>query len=324
MYFGSAINYFLFGEPEAIVPVLSQAPAPQAVLDHQTQLKNLIASSPLDPQTVIVQGDAINQVLIAQLIQNCVLPLYKMPYPENPTYATSQGRLKMWAPRSTSSSTSPARRYHGCMHSARTALWTQLFRRLYAQLGRPIADNPILLALAGAYHDAGREGEGEDKWDGDSADLLGVFMDRLGADLYSKNIYIQTIKEKDPAGDLFSTDMQRIVHDADCVDVIRVRFTFIQSKLCFWGFNGADKKYLNQLIEECHKFTKLTEEEKAQAYLEQNSSDFYGDLVRFLFSMKSSYPLITRLIEADMSEILKGNSTVDLEMFAKLCKVKRC
>jgi hypothetical protein len=236
-----------------------------------------------------------DQLVIGRVVQSVAVPLYKIPFKD----AVS----KNINPRTI------IRGPHGTMHCVRTAVWTQVFARFYERvLGRTRVD-PILTALSGAFHDAGREGDGPDLWDRQSGELLDTFLLAQGISEQQRLLYVQAIKEKDPDENKFSSDPQRIAHDADCVDIVRVRGanSFEQDFLCASSLAEVQgkKEVLNRLIEEMKDFIALTESHEVQFSLEYESEDAYGDLVRLLFRFKDRFPTITSLIQDDMREIIK-------------------
>jgi len=166
-----------------------------------------------------------------------------------------------------------------------------------------------IFTTAGAYHDIAREGEGTDYWDEESSEALETLLSTLGIE--EREEYVRAIKEKDPKNGNFSSDVQRILHDADSLDIMRVigRFSFSKNHLCFYAFDPQQRSFCDQLINEIADFISITEKPKIRNELEHFSNDFYGDLVRLLFSEKNNkgttrFPLITQLLQNDMQKIL--------------------
>ena len=192
------------------------------------------------------------------------------------------------------------------MHAARVTLWTQVLSRVYEKLGKKREENSILLASAGAFHDIARENEGKDLWEKESARLLKLLFIKVDIDPRLHERYVQAISEKDPPNNLFSTTEQQIVHDADCLEIMRfIGFLYFRKNfLCFYGFNPYQKSFSKKLIQEVYDFIKITEDPKMQRHLESYSKDFYMDLIRLLFELKDKFPLIISLLEPDMEKIL--------------------
>lgn len=298
----------------------------RAYSEHQQGLLALVRDEPVD--AALFRENSVrplNQLAIARMVQQHALPLYKQPMPPNPSYRseTTDLRVELEARSEHAQGKhfelirkmqAPARGTHGTMHCVRTTLWTQLLARVYDKLGRNNNDNPILLATAGAFHDVSREDEGPDHWDGESAAVLETLLKKTGVDETTVTRFVQTVREKDPKNG-FTTDAQRVVHDADCLEIIRVvgKFNFSKSYLSFYNFDSKQKAFCDQLVDEVADFIKLTDTYSVRTFMEHNSDDFYGDMVRVLFAMNKSdpkrFPLITGLLREDMQEILKAPET---------------
>ncbi len=148
-------------------------------------------------------------------------PLYRKPSPVSTTYLNENNQRVALSDKPqeyVEENIEETRDGHGAIHATRVALWTQLLRRLYEKSGQEPVKNPILLATAGVFHDVAREDEGVDRWDAKSAIALKKLLKKAQVDEKTSAQFSQTIREKDPKDDLFTTDEQRIVHDADCLD----------------------------------------------------------------------------------------------------------
>lgn len=293
--------------------------------EHQVKLHSQIQSIPIESHLFKVNDDSSNQVAIGKVIQSIALPLYKEPMPQTPSYRSDVTSVRVELGNKgndkyrnhvdkVNKQLAPSRDHHGTMHCVRVALWTQLLSRVYEALGREKTKNPIFLATAGAFHDVAREEEGIDYWDTESSEALEKLLNRIETGEQIQD-YIQAIKEKDPKNGKFSSDTQRIVHDADCLDIIRVvgKWNFSKKHLCFYHFDPKQKSFCDQLINEIGDFIDLTEKFEVRNYLEHHSEDFYGDLVRLIFLMKKTdkarFPIITEILQHDMKDILKIKST---------------
>jgi hypothetical protein len=80
---------------------------------------------------------------------------------------------------------------------------------------------------------------------------------------------------------------------------------FMKHLLCFWSFQNNKKEFCIQVIDQVREFIQLTEKPGLAAYLEHNSDDYYGDIVRILFAEQQKFPLLCELIAEDMREILR-------------------
>ena len=147
------------------------------------------------------------------------------------------------------------------------------------------------------FHDSARKGEGEDLWDRDSAvnfynfmvndvDREGKFSDEqyrelirkvaeFGAnkDLDGGKYYYKLSAEKGElswgkvqVGDEYKDNMvQRIIHDGDCMDIIRCRDNFRKSELSFYKDHKGNLQAMNDLdnLIEQHSLLIKLQEKKA-------------------------------------------------------------
>ncbi len=191
-----------------------------------------------------------------------------------------------------------ARPYHGIQHVTRTAIYIPILINLYRGFGNVEAERLTetdvkLLQIAMLFHDAGREKEGKDEWDCDSALLCYYYLTEvLDVDIEIAIKIAEAIANKEPAADrshepptnnpsycyyklkLLSGNMpvwvisdqnynrniyQKIIHDADCLDIIRVRYAFDARYLDFYedyADNNADAfSIMAKLITEVRAFT---------------------------------------------------------------------
>lgn len=270
--------------------------------EHQLSLHEAIKSQSIDPTLFEPKTDPENQMAISQIVQQFIVPFYKIPTPQNPSYqeAKSQKRVEMLSVSDktyqerldkVANQQEPARLMHGTMHAVRVVLWTEFLRQIYEQFLGQKRLNPMTLATAAGLHDAAREGEGPDRWDAESAELLKTFLSKAQLSDSVIDEHVQSIEEKDPKDKIFSSTTQQIVHDADCLEIIRIvgKNHFKSKELCFYHFDPAKKKFCDQFIDEVAEFIKLTEKLDVKIYLENHSSDFYGDLVRILFHLPEEF-----------------------------------
>ncbi len=122
-----------------------------------------------------------------------------------------------------------ARGVHGAMHLSRAAMWVPILLSLRQQMGDPAALNfpashlPFVMKAA-LLHDSGREGEGEDTlaWEQASGEqcedhLLSIDCPpEIAADCK------QGIMNKDGHYRKEKTLIEKLIHDADCLEIMRV------------------------------------------------------------------------------------------------------
>lgn len=159
-----------------------------------------------------------------------------------------------------------ARCYHGIQHVTRVALYIPIFANLYRKQGDPealalTAENIKLLQLAAIFHDAAREDEGIDRWDYDSALLFYHYLTiTLGINKEIARLFAECIANKDcdqdhPYFELRALDgeftwhsteeikkniYQKLIHDADCLDIIRARPHFDKTYLDYHAYTLRD------------------------------------------------------------------------------------
>jgi hypothetical protein len=166
---------------------------------------------------------------------------------------------------------------------------------------RPSIRNPYLLSIAAAAHDIAREDEGVDHWDKESGQFVYAYLRARGYSHEEASLYAQAIIDKDPQEDLFTTEEQRIVHDADCLEIhrcLRETAEFKPERLCFTRF-GTPQIPFDQakLLDEVARFVKLTEEPQLKLEIERHSDDCFGDMLRLIDKHRENLPLIFSLLE---------------------------
>ncbi|WP_422139663.1 hypothetical protein [Endozoicomonas sp. ALC020] len=139
-----------------------------------------------------------------------------------------------------------AREVHGLQHSCRAAIWAVALLQQRKLHGDPLAwafpDQMIpLLIKTCLFHDTGREGDGNDtpEWERASADNLREHLRNIGVDQSLAWQCGEAICHKDnPKGcehlpEAIQT-LRSLLHDADTLDVMRVRGCFYMDRLeCF-------------------------------------------------------------------------------------------
>ncbi len=170
----------------------------------------------------------------------CYEHIYSKPYP-NKGYS----RYRYVSPRL----------HHGIQHTARTAILVPVFANLYRRYNdsRAIAltsDYLKLTAIAALFHDAGREGEDVDYWNNDSALLLYFYLTKnLQLSHETAACFAEAIANKDSTNKFFQLNeklkwiqcpsrqkniIEILLHDADCLDIIRARYAFEAEYLDFY------------------------------------------------------------------------------------------
>ncbi len=200
----------------------------------------------------------------------------------------------------------PARNFHGTMHMLRATLFSQIFYKVFKKSAS--AKELYLVAMSAAYHDSARQDEGVDRWDELSAWKLRRFLmnhnssGREDSEADSSIISEEEIAEcylalasKDPRDGIFTSDIQKAVHDADCLEIIRCLHTpseFLTSRL--EAKSLIDPSDFDQLILESKRFIEETETLESKSFYEYESENPYEDLLSYLHDPKNGYPILLR------------------------------
>lgn len=172
-----------------------------------------------------------------------------------------------------------ARFYHGLLHVGRTAMYAPIFATLYRRHGHLQAlelshDALKLIQIALLFHDSAREDEEEDLWDHESGTFLYFYLTRvLKIAKAQAKVLAEAIANKDwnPSehykvlseinGEVVwllesvskPKDIQhKLIHDCDCLDIIRARDVFEGKRLYFYQDivkRVSTKEPLNEMAE---------------------------------------------------------------------------
>jgi hypothetical protein len=223
---------------------------------------------------------------IGQFLQTFIFPEYASLFPSNPSFRDEQNNdVSLEFPlygrgihsyeeyaRGVEEGVIFPRDFHGPVHAGRVALWCLVL----AEQMQVEQKDRFLLTVAGAAHDWARQDEGPDFWDKASAEKLKNRLLSLRYPLSQIEPFIHAIREKDPKGGQFTSLYQKIVHDADALEIIR----------CLVNEEDFKKEKLtlplaNELIQEILLFIKLTEEKGMKQKLER-SEHLLQDLVEII------------------------------------------
>ena len=225
-------------------------PNAEAALKALLKNKNL-PTYIFDPQTTAV----IPLGSIEQHTEWVFRNIYQHPYPPAQTTSPNE-KINPELPRSS----------HGIQHVCRVAMYINVLANLYRKYNHPqaleLTPNDIaLLQIAALFHDAGRQANGKDYWDQDSAIFVYYYLTRtLKEDHATAKLIAEAIANKDPLiadyplhfeininreGDQIiwgfyegkspeSNIFQDLLGDADRLDVIRSRDHFDAERLIFY------------------------------------------------------------------------------------------
>ncbi len=277
---------------------------------HFLEMRKMIDGE-RDAEFIKRQPNQQNQ--IAYLLEHYVLPHYSLPFPKNPSYLDHNRAKQMIEQpyfghqirtaesyqKAVDQRQIPPRDIHGRMHASRVAILAQLLHRFFP--GN--TSDPVHLAYAAAYHDAARQDEGIDRWDLESSQLLANFLTtstipKRGA-AYSKELearftksfsedlypYVAALADKDPKNNDFTTREQMIVHDADCLEILRCLPStkdFRIDELQIFTKGILTKAQTETLVKEWHSFIRLTQSANLNRHLEFYSKNYYKDVLAIL------------------------------------------
>jgi len=182
------------------------------------------------------------------------------------------------------------RSVHGRMHICRAVLFAEWMCRYYARF---TAFQPDVDAVryAIAFHDAGREGNGYDRWEHVSARLCGEYLEsRLGS---AAARAVGELIDKDIPGEWGLE--KRIVQDADVLEIMRVvsNLGFLKSELRFLGPRDAtgirNPQVRAGLIKEAWKFIQVTEKRKPMLMASEN---ILQEMLAILAEPQGSCPML--------------------------------
>lgn len=154
---------------------------------------------------------------------------------------------------------------HGREHISRVVLYSNILANVFRDQGATVDSHALY--TTSALHDAGREGNGPDRWEGDSAKLA---LDRLGAQGITDQRYLELAKGaiQGSATPLHSLEAV-ILKSADSLDIIRERGLagYNTNFLAFMGGDTdidpgiripQDTEFRDALIQEVAQFIEAT------------------------------------------------------------------
>jgi hypothetical protein len=214
-----------------------------------------------------------------------------------------------------------ARPIHGIAHMARVALLGKCILEFYRYHNDidalNIAERQLkLISLTCAWHDSGRENDAKDYWDEDSAINLYCYLTiTLEIPHEEAKIYAEAIYNKDAKDKFFELSsseegkitwvessreakniIEKVLHDADCYDIIRVRAIFDKTELDIY------KQFVKNAKENSSVKQSLTEIDyiiNEVSSLIEIEGDGFGRLnfkIKLQYESKQAY----QLIEADL------------------------
>lgn len=166
-----------------------------------------------------------------------------------------------------------ARFYHGMQHACRVAYYIPVLMNLYRKYGDEealaLANEDIkLLQIAALLHDSARQADGKDFWDKQSGLQVYQYLRSLNVEKEKAKCLAESVANKDAGSNYFKllandyeeeyewvalpnlkkNIFQKLIHDADCLDVKRVRAYFDARELDFYTYIASrDDLALNEM-----------------------------------------------------------------------------
>lgn len=182
-------------------------------------------------------------------------------------------------------------RFHGRMHAGRAVIFSEVMARYFKKKDFPVDID--LVRRATGLHDAGRECNGTDYWEKQSAELLSRHLTEKGVS--EKEAFEQSrIIIKDAAN---VNPIECIIfQSADCLDIMRLlgRRDFRSDDLHFlFGSDGEDLSFRNDLIEEAWLFIEITEKMNQDTVA---NNGFMNQLFNIIRENKSHLPILSSIL----------------------------
>lgn len=214
-----------------------------------------------------------------------VRPLYQAPYPDG-----------------------SSRYYHGVPHAVRASFFAAALYHLYLKIDRKCTVSFKALLIGAGLHDVAREDDGEDLWDQQSSERAGKVLHELGFSQEEVQILTDAIVNKD-AEEAASLE-QRVVHDADCLEIFRClskRSQFRSKEL--WFIDDLTEEIADMLIDEAYRFINMTDKNPIKKLLE-TSEEPYKALIQVLYKVADQFPLLSSTALGAFSSLARPSDSI--------------
>lgn len=197
--------------------------------------------------------------------------------------------------------------YHGRRHLTRSVLFAEIMSRFYHQHVEEKTLDVEGIRIAVSFHDSGREGNGRDYWEAESAQNCFDYLIKQGKNVSYAQQVSKTIldKKKD-----ISNRLSQIIYDADVLEIMRLFIDhenginqFRTAELYFLGANALHPSLAPALsslrtafIQEAWQFIRRTE----HLADDLNNADFLPFYLNHLQTNQTQYPLMNRFFEFDV------------------------
>lgn len=128
--------------------------------------------------------------------------------------------------------------------------------------------------------------------------------------------YRTALAHKDPHGGVFTTTVQKIVHDADCLEINRCidPAQFDKSRLCFVADNIMKESLQNALIAEWQCLIQMTEKPSLKLYLEDLPDGYYFSVLHIIAKHPDKFPLLNETLEEQMEHTQEIESPLAIDL----------
>lgn len=159
---------------------------------------------------------------------------------------------------------------HGRLHIARSLIFSEYIARFYYETLKMSEIDFMSIRYAVAFHDSGRQGNGIDLWENDSAEICKSYLSKKYDSNFCDFTSSLIIKKN-----ITTNINKKIVTDADVLDIMRPVcghggiYGFNPKYLSFLKDNLIYQKIRNNLINDAWKLIEYTENNK-QLFNENN------------------------------------------------------
>lgn len=267
----------------------------------------------MDAVSLIRQGSYQNQISIEKIVEVVMVPLYRVPLPQYPSYydITTNSRIMLTEIedyptylKNISGHKKSIREVYGTLHCARVTLWSQLLIGLYHYKGIDTSQlDPVLLACAAMFCDVARENEVDNYWSAESADLLTLFFEKNDIESNVIEMYGQAVRETSPRLEDYKTLLQRIIHDANCLDMFRSPASFDPQKFFFYQLKKGLDNTFDAFLADVKQFIANTESLKMKLEADANP---YQAVLSYLNENAAEYPHMIKLLDSGFKAYLNN------------------
>lgn len=201
----------------------------------------------------------------------------------------------------------PVRSLHGVMHGARVSLLSLMLIEMLRKNGTGIGQPPGLVALAGGFHDTGRQDEGGDYWDKESADNMRAFMLK---NKFDDSVIYEALAGKNSQQN--PSIVKNVIHDADCLDIMRLH-----------PLNGGFRPELlslkmidQKLQQEVQNFISITENVQIKSMLEKSQDPIRELLSIFNYlNRANTYPLMAEYLTPALMALSPPSLALNMPLY---------